>query len=111
MPRNPGRRMLLLLALLSIAVCGAWAFQVHRQGLANLRLCGAMKPGSAREAVLRALGAPTSHIMNPAGTRVVLLFTSPLFSAHPIRAVVNVRDDKVVEIDCGDGRVRTSDEY
>jgi hypothetical protein len=49
--------------------------------------------------------------MNPAGTRLVLFFRSVLFAARPIRAVVNVRDDVVMEIDCGDGRLRIYDKY
>jgi hypothetical protein len=104
-------RLFLLVTLVSIVVSGAWVFEAHRQGLANLRLCGSMKPGGARDALLRAFGTPKAHSMNPAGTRLVLLFPSPLSAAHPIRAVVNVRDDLVVEIDCGDGRIRTTDQY
>jgi hypothetical protein len=100
-----------LVALVLLGICGGWALQVHRHGLANLRLCASIRPGDAREAILQTFGAPTGHSMNPAGTRLVLLFTSPLFAPHPLRAVVNVRDDLVVEIDCGDGRVRTSDQY
>jgi len=42
---------------------------------------------------------------------VTLTFTSPLLAEKPIRAVVNVRDDVVMEIDCGDGRIKTYDKY
>jgi len=42
---------------------------------------------------------------------VVLTFTSPLLDEKSIRAVVNVRDDVVMEIDCGDGRIKTYDKY
>jgi hypothetical protein len=104
-------RLFLTIALVSIVVCGAGAFQLHRQGVANLRVCGSMLPEGTRDTLLRAFGTPTAHSINPAGTRLILFFRSPLFAAHPVRAVVNVRDDVVVEIDCGDGRIRTSDRY
>ena len=42
---------------------------------------------------------------------MVLTFTGPTFAEKPIRAVVSVRDDVVMEIDCGDGRIKTYDKY
>ena len=103
-------------ALVLIAVgaglsVGAWGFWADTHGRANVRLCGAMEPGGHRMDLMHALGSPTAHALNPAGTRLVLMFRSPLFAPRPIRAVINVRDDVVMELDCGDGRIHIFDKY
>ena len=98
-------------ALIVVVIAGAWVYRLDRQGVANLRHCGEIEPGGRRPELLQSLGAPNAREMNPAGTRLVLSFRSSLFAPRPIRAVVNVRDDIVMEIDCGDGRVRTFDKY
>ena len=106
-------RMYILSAVLIMAlIAGGWIlFHRDRQGVAHLRSCGEIEPGGHRAELVQALGAPTAREMNPARTRLVLFFPSRLFAPHPIRAVVNVRDDIVMEIDCGDGRIRTYDKY
>jgi len=96
---------------LVLALAGLWVFWIHREGLANLRVCGSIEPGGSRTALVRTFGSPARRQLNPAETRLTLFFRGPLYAAHPIRAVVNVRDDLVVEIDCGDGRVKTYDKY
>ena len=98
-------------ALIVVVIAGSWVYRLDRQGLANLRHCGEIEPGGRRPELLQSLGDPNAREMNPAGTRLVLSFRSTLFAPRPIRAVVNVRDDVVMEIDCGDGRVRTFDKY
>jgi len=94
-----------------VALAGAWAWRTHQQGEANLRACGSLEPGGPRAELVQILGAPTTIKANQAKTRVTLTFTSPLLAEKPIRAVVNVRDDVVMEIDCGDGRIKTYDKY
>ena len=96
---------------LVVVAGGLWGGWTHRQGLANLRTCGTFEPGGPRSELINTFGSPISRPANPAGTRIVLSFVSPLFAERPIRAVVNVRDDVVMEIDCGDGRIRTYDKY
>jgi len=103
--------LLALGILIVVAIAGFLVFQTYRQGQANLSACGGIEPGGQRSALIKTLGAPHATKANPARTRLVLSFTSPLFSEKPIRAVVNVRDDVVVEIDCGDGRIKTFDKY
>jgi hypothetical protein len=98
-------------ALIIVLMAGVWVYRLDRQGVANLRSCGEIEPGGRRSDLVQSLGAPNAREMNPAGTRLVLFFRSVLFAARPIRAVVNVRDDVVMEIDCGDGRLRTYDKY
>jgi hypothetical protein len=98
-------------ALIIVLMAGVWVYRLDRQGVANLRSCGEIEPGGRRFDLVQSLGAPNASEMNPAGTRLVLSFRSVLFAARPIRAVVNVRDDMVIEIDCGDGRLRTYDKY
>lgn len=93
------------------AIAGIWGFQTYRQGQANLRVCGGIEPGGQRSDLIKTLGVPTTTKANPAGTRLVLSFASPFFAEKPIRAVVNIRDDVVMEIDCGDGRIKTYDKY
>ena len=90
---------------------GVWIFWTHQQGLANLQACGSIEPGGQRSSLIQTFGAPRTSKANLAGTRLVLSFTSPIFTDKPIRAVVNVRDDVVMEIDCGDGRIQTYDKY
>ena len=101
----------LLGIILAIAGGGVWVFRVHQQGMANLQACGITQPGGQRSELLKIFGAPRSREANAAGTRIALSFTSPFFAQRPIRAVVNVRDDVVMEIDCGDGRIQTYDKY
>jgi hypothetical protein len=103
--------MILSAALMMVLIAGAWLLRRHQEGQVHLRHCGAIEPGGRRSELIQALGSPRAHQMNPARTRLVLFFQSPLFAAQPIRAVVNVRDDVVMEIDCGDGRIRTYDKY
>jgi len=93
------------------AAAGIWGAATYRQGQANLNACGGIEPGGGRSELIGLLGAPRTATANPAGTRLVLSFVSPLFADKPIRAVVNVRDDVVMEIDCGDGRIKTYDKY
>jgi hypothetical protein len=105
------RRAILVAMTLLIAGAGVWTIHGHRQGLANLSLCGAIEPGGPRAALVQTFGKPRTIVLNLAKTRAVLIFTSPFFAERPIRAVVNVRDDIVMEIDCGDGRIKTYDKY
>src|SRR5438309_5288732 len=105
------RISILSAALIVVVIAGAWVYRLDRQGVANLRSCGEIEPGGPRSDLVQSLGAPNAREMNPAGTRLVLFFRSVLFAARPIRAVVNVRDDVVMEIDCGNGRLRTYDKY
>jgi len=106
------RRGALVLGLACVvALASTWAWRTHRQGEVNFDACGALEPGGPRADLLQVLGAPVAIKTNPAKTRVTLTFTSPLLAEKPIRAVVNVRDDVVMEIDCGDGRIKTYDKY
>jgi len=109
-----GRRLrnaLILGMAAAAAMAGFWGVRAYRQGQANLNACGSIEPGGQRSDLIKTLGAPQSTTANPARTRLVLSFTSPLFAEKPIRAVVNVRDDVVMEVDCGDGRIKTYDKY
>ncbi len=103
--------MVMLGVVVAAAIAGVLVLRTHQHGQANRSLCGEIEPGGRRSDLIIALGAPRATKANPARTRLVLSFTSPLFTAQPIRAVVNVRDDVVMEIDCGDGRVKTFDKY
>ena len=103
--------MILSASLIMVLIAGVWLLRRHQEGEVHFRNCGGIEPGGRRSELIQTLGSPTTHQMNPARTRLVLFFHSPLFAAHPIRAVVNVRDDVVMEIDCGDGRIRTYDKY
>jgi hypothetical protein len=103
--------MLVVVAVIAVLGTAGWTLWAERQGRANLRTCGAVEPGGSRTDLIQVLGAPTARALNPAGTRLVLSFRRPLFAANAIRAVINVRDDTVMEIDCGDGRIRTYDKY
>ena len=94
-----------------VALAGAWIWRTHQQGEANLAACGGVEPGGPRAELVQILGAPTTIKANQAMTRVALTFTSPVLAEKPIRAVVNVHDVVVVEIDCGDGRIKTYDKY
>jgi len=94
-----------------VALAGVWIWRTHQQGEVNLTACGGLEPGGPRADLVQILGAATAITANQAKTRVVLTFTSPLLAEKPIRAVVNVRDDVVMEIDCGDGRIKTYDKY
>ncbi len=105
------RRALILVIAVTAAVAGFWGVRTYQQGEANLIACGGIEPGGQRSDLIKTLGAPQSTTANPARTRLVLSFTSPIFSEKLIRAVVNVRDDVVMEIDCGDGRIKTYDKY
>ena len=105
------RSALILGIVVVAATAGAWGVQTYQQGEANLAVCGGMEPGGQRSALITSLGTPQDTRANPARTRLVLAFTSPLFADKSIRAVVNVRDDVVMEIDCGDGRIKTYDKY
>ena len=106
------RRSGLVLGLACVvALAGAWIWRTHQQGEVNLKACGVLDPGGPRADLVHILGAPTTITANQAKTRVVLTFTSPTFAEKPIRAVVSVRDDVVMEIDCGDGRIKTYDKY
>ena len=106
------RRSGLVLGLACVvALAGAWIWRTHQQGEVNLKACGVLDPGGQRADLVHILGAPTTITANQAKTRVVLTFTSPTFAEKPIRAVVSVRDDVVMEIDCGDGRIKTYDKY
>ncbi len=98
-------------AIVVAAAAGVWTVQVYRQGQSNAAACGGIEPGGQRTDLVKTFGAPTSTSANPAGTRLVLSFPSPWFAEKPIRAVVNVRDDVVMEVDCGDGRIKTYDKY
>jgi len=84
---------------------------IYRLGQANLSVCGGIEPGGQRADLITTLSTPWSTTANPAGTRLVLIFPGALLPVKPIRAVVNVRDDVVMEIDCGDGRIKTYDKY
>ena len=103
--------MLVFGVVVAVVLGGGWFFRTHQQGQANLKTCGSLEPGGQRSELIQSLGAPRTTQANPAGTRLVLTFTSPLFADKPIRAVVNVRDDVVMEVDCGDGRIKTYDKY
>jgi hypothetical protein len=103
--------MLALGIVVAVMLGGAWLFRIHQQGQANLKTCGGIEPGGRRSDLIQTLGEPRSTKANPARTRLVLTFTSPLLAYKPIRAVVNVRDDVVMEVDCGDGRIKTYDKY
>lgn len=105
------RRALILGIAVTSAIVGFWGVRASQQGQANLSACGGLEPGGQRSDLIKTLGAPQSTMANPARTRLVLSFTSPFLSEKPIRAVVNVRDDVVMEIDCGDGRIKTYDKY
>lgn len=105
------RSALILGIVVAAATAGLWGFRTYQQGQANLNACGGIEPGGQRSDLIKALGAPQAAKANPARTRLVLSFTGPLFADKPIRAVVNVRDDVVMEIDCGDGRIKTYDKY
>lgn len=93
------------------ATAGFWGVRTYQQGQSNLGACGGLEPGGQRSELIKSLGAPQATQANPARTRLILAFTSPFFADKPIRAVVNVRDDVVMEIDCGDGRIKTYDKY
>ena len=108
--RSP-RHVLILAIVVAAVIAGFLGLRAYQQGQANLSTCGGIEPGGQRLDLIKALGAPQGTKANPARTRLVLSFTSPLFSEKPIRAVVNVRDDVVMEIDCGDGRIKTFDKY
>ncbi len=99
------------ISLFLVLVTAAWVFRLHQQGLANLHGCRDIQPGGSRAELVQALGSPVAREINPARTRLVLFFGGPLFGSQSIRAVVNVRDDVVMEIDCGNGQVRTYDKY
>jgi hypothetical protein len=103
--------IILSAALIMVLIAGAWVLRGHQEGQRHLQSCGGIEPGGKRSELIQILGSPKGRQVNPAGTRLVLVFQSPLFAPHPIRAVVNVRDDVVMEIDCGDGRIRTYDKY
>jgi hypothetical protein len=106
------RRGRLVLGLACVVALGAaWAWRLYQQGEGNLHACAGLEPGGQRAELIQVLGAPTTIKANQAQTRVALTFTSPLLAKKPIRAVVNVRDDVVMEIDCGDGRIKTYDKY
>ena len=105
------RSVLTLGIVVAVVLGGVWIVQTYRQGEANLKVCGSLEPGGRRSDLIQTLGAPGTTRANPAGTRLVLTFTSPLFADRPIQAVVNVRDDVVMEVDCGDGRIKTHDKY
>ena len=100
-----------LVGLVLVLMVGAWVFHLDRQGQANLHRCGEIQPGGGRTELVQILGSPIARELNPAGTRLVLFFGAPLFGSRSIRAVVNVRDDVVMEIDCGNGQIRTHDKY
>lgn len=103
--------MVMLGIVVAVTISGLLALRTHQHGQTNLSLCGEIEPGGRRPDLLAALGAPQATQANPSRTRLVLSFVSPLFTEKPIRAVVNVRDDVVMEIDCGDGRIKTFDKY
>ena len=105
------RVLIVLVALFIVSVIGGWVFRLDRQGHANVRTCGKIQPGGGRAELVQTLGSPTARELNPARTRLVLFFGGPIFGSRSIRAVVNVRDDVVVEIDCGNGQIRTHDKY
>jgi len=102
-----------LLAGLTVGVLTAiiWGTHIYRLGQANLSVCGGIEPGGQRADLITTLSTPWSTKANPSRTRLVLIFPGALFPMKPIRAVVNVRDDVVMEIDCGDGRIKTYDKY
>jgi hypothetical protein len=102
----------LVAGLTAGAVAAAiWGVSLYRQGQANLSACGDLEPGGQRSDLIRVLGVPWSTKANPAKTRLVLTFPGSLFPMKPVRAVMNVRDDVVMEVDCGDGRIKTYDKY
>jgi hypothetical protein len=103
--------LIVLISLFVMSVVGVWVFRLDRQGHANLRTCSKIQPGGGRAELVHTLGSPIASELNPARTRLVLLFGGPVFGSRSIRAVVNVRDDLVVEIDCGNGHIRTYDKY
>ena len=108
--RSPRSGVILGIAA-AAAIAGFLGVRAYQQGQANLNTCGGIEPGGQRSDLINALGTPQATKANPARTRLVLSFASPLFAEKPIRAVVNVRDDVVMEIDCGDGRIKTFDKY
>jgi hypothetical protein len=105
------RSLLVFGIVVAVVLGGGWLFRTHQQGQANLKTCGSLEPGGQRSELIQSLGAPRTTQANPAGTRLVLTFPGSLFPMKPIRAVVNVRDDVVMEVDCGDGRIKTYDKY
>lgn len=105
------RSALILGLAVATVIAGLLGVRAYQQGQANLNVCGGIEPGGRRSDLINALGAPQAAQANPARTRLVLSFAGPLFADKPIRAVVNVRDDVVMEIDCGDGRIKTYDKY
>jgi hypothetical protein len=105
------KKILLVLAVSAGVGTAAWALLAEKQGRANLRVCTTVEPGGSRTALIQVLGPPTQREVNPAGTRLLLWFQRPLLMSDSIRAVINVRDDIVMEIDCGHGRIRTYDKY
>jgi hypothetical protein len=105
------RVLVVSVSLFLVLIAGVWVFRLHLQGQANLRSCGEIQVGGGRAELVQALGSPIARELNPARTRLVLVFGGPLFGSRSIRAVVNVRDDVVVEIDCGDGQIQTYDKY
>jgi hypothetical protein len=111
MTRRSPRNALVLGIAAAVAIGGFLGLRTYQHGQANLNACGGIEPGGQRSDLITALGAPQSTRANPARTRLVLSFVSPLFAEKPIRAVVNVRDDVVMEIECGDGRIKTFDKY
>jgi hypothetical protein len=108
--RSPRNALILGIAV-AAAIAGFLGLRAYQQGQANLSTCSGIEPGGQRSDLIRTLGAPQATKANLARTRLVLSFASPLFTEKPIRAVVNVRDDIVMEIDCGDGRIKTFDKY
>ena len=105
------RVLVVAVSLFLVLIGGIWVFRLDRQGHANLRSCMGIQPGGGRAELVQTLGSPTASELNPGRTRLVLFFGSPVFGSRSIRAVVNVRDDVVMEIDCGNGQIRTYDKY
>jgi hypothetical protein len=105
------RVLVVLVSLFIMLMAGVWVFRLDRQGQANLRSCREIQPGGGRADLVQTLGSPIASELNPARTRLVLFFGGPVFGSRSIRAVVNVRDDVVMEIDCGNGQIRTYDKY
>ena len=105
------RVLVVLVSFVPVLMMGVWILLLHRQGQANLRTCGEMQPGGTRTELVQKLGLPRARELNPAGSRLVLFFRGSVFGSRSIRAVVNVRDDVVMEIDCGNGQVRIYDKY
>src|ERR671931_427694 len=101
MTRRQKRGIVIGLVAAIIAAGGAILWLQH-EGNVHAKACGHLEAGGTRTELFAILGSPTSKVMNPTGTRLTLQFRSPLFASHPIAAVINVRDDVVMEIDCGD---------